>query len=263
MPYFAIPGLRLFYKDVGRGAPLVLIPGLGADSMAFNPVLPDLRKRVRVIAPDPRGLGRSGDAIGPLSTRQLTQDIRELLDHLEIRRVAILGASMGALVVRRFATQCPDRVDRVILCTAGRGVEPYARRVGHLIRALVQGAKPDDLMAHFLTLILSPRFIDDHPEWVWDLARFLRPDERTVRTMERQLEMMEAEAGEEMGPIHAPVLILAGAQDRLVPLHHAEALQQSMPGSRLVVLAEAAHHPFLEAREETLEAVMAFLEEGR
>ena len=263
MPQAVIQGVRIFYKDVGSGMPLLLVPGFGADSMAFNPVLPDLRKRVRVIAPDPRGLGRSGDANGPLSTRQLAEDIRGLLDHLEIPRVAILGASMGALVVRRFAALCPDRVSRVILCTAGRGDEPYARRVRHLLRSLVKGAKPDDLMAHLLTLILSPKFIDDHEEWVRDLARFLRPNERTLRVMERQLEMMEAEAGEEMGPLHAPVLILAGAQDRLVPRHHAEALHRSIPGSRLVVLDQAAHHPFLEARDAGLEAVMAFLEEGR
>jgi pimeloyl-ACP methyl ester carboxylesterase len=118
-------------------------------------------------------------------------------------------------------------------------------------------------MNHFLTLILSPAYIDSHDEYVRDLEMLLRPNERTLRTMERQSEMMDREAAEEMGPIQAPVLILAGGQDRVVPLHHAEALHRSLPGSRLVVLEDTAHHPFLETREEALRALLAFLDEAR
>ena len=86
MPYAMIKGLRLFYKDVGAGRPLVLVPGLGADSTAYNPLLPQLRGRLRVIAPDPRGLGRSDDGPGPLNSEQLAGELASLLENPKRRR---------------------------------------------------------------------------------------------------------------------------------------------------------------------------------
>jgi pimeloyl-ACP methyl ester carboxylesterase len=261
VPYATIHGIRLFYKDVGAGRPLVLVPGLGADSTAYNLVIPHLRRRLRAIAPDPRGLGRSADAPDPLSTQAMAQDLCGLLDHLGVPRASFLGSSMGALIVRRLATLYADRLDRLVLCAAGIGNAPYAGRIRALLRALVRGAPPADLMRHILTLILSPEFIDKNEVFLQELEGLLGPDKRALRMMERQLAVMEAEAADEMGPIHAPVLLIAGAQDRLVPLHHVRALKESLPRSTLLVLEQAGHHPFLEASQETLEGLMAFLQD--
>lgn len=261
MPYALIRRLRLFYKDVGAGQPLVLIPGLGGDSTAYNLLLPHLRGRLRAIAPDPWGLGRSDDAPDPLSTPCLAGDLLSLLDYLEIPRASLLGTSIGALVVRRFAVLHPDRVDRLVLCAAGTGDGPYARRIRSLLRTLARDARPEDLMGHILTLILSPEFIDENDALIQGMEALLRPDERTLRTMDRQLAMLEAEAGDEMGPIHAPVLLIAGAQDRLTPLHHVQALRRTLPKGRLLILKQAAHHPFLEAPEAAIDGLIAFLED--
>ena len=103
LPHAVVRNVRLFYKDAGAGSPLVLIPGFGGDSTAYNLLLSRLRSRLRVIAPDPRGMGRSDDAEGPLTGSLLAEDVRGLLDHLEIPRAALLGTSMGALVAGRFA----------------------------------------------------------------------------------------------------------------------------------------------------------------
>jgi pimeloyl-ACP methyl ester carboxylesterase len=262
MPYAVIQGLRLFYKDVGAGRPLVLVPGLGADSTAYNALLSNLRRRVRAIAPDPLGLGRSDDAPEPLTIQRVVEDLLALLDHLDVSKASLLGTSMGALVVRCFATLHPQRVDRLILCSPGGGRSPYARRIRCLLKALLKATPPEDFMGHFLTLMLSPAFINDHEGLLLDLEQASRPDERTLRTMMRQLAMMEAAAEEEIGVIRVPVLLIAGAQDRLAPLHHVQALHESLKGSRLLVLKEAAHHLFLEAPEEALRGLFAFLDEG-
>jgi pimeloyl-ACP methyl ester carboxylesterase len=260
MPFARIAALRIFYKDVGQGPPLLLIPGFGADSTAYNGLLPRLRGRLRLIAPDPRGLGRSDDAPGPLTSRHLVRDLVGVMDHLGISRTAILGSSMGAWVAIRMAAMHPERVERLVLCTPGAGNGPYARRVRGLLRALLEGAHPGDLMGHLLTLILSPRFLEENEALVREVERATRPDDRTRGTMARQLDMMAQEAGEKAGPIRTPALILAGSQDRLAPLHSVEALHRSLPGSRLVVLEGVAHHPFLEAPERAIAAVVSFLD---
>jgi pimeloyl-ACP methyl ester carboxylesterase len=216
---------------------------------------------VRLIAPDPRGLGRSGDAPGPLTSHRLARDLVGILDHLGIQRTAVLGSSMGAWVARRLAALHPDRVEALILCTPGGGDSPYARRVRALLRALLDAGGPDDLMDHIFTLVLSPRFLNENEPLVRELARMSRPDARARRTMAGQLEMMAREAGDPPDPVPSPVLILAGAQDRLVPLGELEALRSSIPGSRLVILEGAAHHPFLEAPKEAVDHLVSFMED--
>jgi pimeloyl-ACP methyl ester carboxylesterase len=264
MPYVTVDGLRLFYKDVGRGKrTLILVPGLGSDSRVYNGLLPELRWRFRAIAPDPRGLGRSGDAPEPLTGCRLAEDLRGLMDHLAIPRAALLGTSLGALVVQRFAALYPERADRLILCAAGVGDAPYARRVRRLLLALAQHASPEELIGHLYTLILSPKFIDGNEEMIRGMEQLMAPDPRTLRTMKRQLALLTHEAEEAIGPIPCPVLILAGAEDRLVPPAYAQALHRSLPNSTLEILEDAAHHPFLETPEAATAALMDFLDERR
>jgi pimeloyl-ACP methyl ester carboxylesterase len=126
----------------------------------------------------------------------------------------------------------------------------------------MQSAPPEEFMGHFLTLILSPGFINDREGLFLELEQGTPKDERTLRTMVRQLTMMEAAAEEDIGVIQTPVLIIAGAQDRLVPLTNVQSLHRAMPGSRLMVLEKAGHHLFLEAPEEALAALFSFLEGG-
>ncbi len=169
---------------------------------------------------------------------------------------------MGALVARRFAASFPERVSRLVLCSAGRRDTPYARRMGRLFGALVKGTSTQELMGHILTLILSPEYIDEHEGLLRDLEQLMQPNGSTLRTMALQVAMMEAEADDPIGEIQAPVLIMAGARDRVVPLEYARALRESLPGSRLVVIENAAHHLFLEAKDESLKSLLEFLEEA-
>ena len=264
MPYAVVNGLRLFYKDVGSGSPLVLIPGWGADSTVYNLVLAPLKARFRVIAADPRGLGRSDDGPpGPVTVRDLAGDLLGLLDRLGIAKASFLGTSMGALVARRLAALYPDRTDRLVLCSAGTGDMPYAGRIRRLLGALAEGSKPEEFMRHFLTLILSPKFIDQNEELLREIEIAYAPNARTLRTMKRHLEMIEADGGAADGAVRVPTLLIVGTLDRLVPLKHAEALQQSIPGSRLLVLDGVGHHPFMEAGREALDGLFAFFEETR
>lgn len=115
-------------------------------------------------------------------------------------------------------------------------------------------------MKHLFTMILSPDFLDKNDEFIGWMEELLTPDSHRLRIIERQVAMLNAESQEDMGAVDAPVLIMAGAKDRVLPLHHAEALQRSLLESRLLVLEGAAHHPFLEAPQEAIDGLIAFLE---
>src|SRR5262249_19171899 len=105
-----VNGVRLHYLDWGGSGPaLLLIPGFGDTPHCFDDLAPDLRDRCRVLAYARRGHGRS-QAKSPYDTETLTEDLRQLLDHLGLEAVNLAGWSLGGGEITRFAELHPRRV---------------------------------------------------------------------------------------------------------------------------------------------------------
>jgi pimeloyl-ACP methyl ester carboxylesterase len=106
-------GLRLSAEQTGSGTPIVLLHGLTATRRYLLMGSKALeRSGHRVIAYDARGHGHSSPAPVPeaYTYELLSQDLRAVLDRLEIQRAVLAGASMGAHTALRFALERPDRV---------------------------------------------------------------------------------------------------------------------------------------------------------
>ena len=102
--------VRLNYLDWGgSGPPLVLIPGFGDTPHCFDDIAPALRGRCRVLAYARRGHGRS-EVRSPYDTDTLTEDLKQLLDHLRLDIVHLAGWSLGGGEITRFAELHPRRV---------------------------------------------------------------------------------------------------------------------------------------------------------
>src|SRR5262249_32818017 len=104
MPFLDLGKVRLHYLDEGDGAPLVLLHSLGGSSTMWAGIMPALRQRFRVIAPDLRGHGRSTQGIAA-EVGLCADDIVCLLDHLGIGRSAFIGISMGGHIAMKIATR--------------------------------------------------------------------------------------------------------------------------------------------------------------
>lgn len=97
-------------------APLLLIHGLGADRNMWRPQIgsyPELG--FRLIVPDMRGHGRSS-RVDSLEISDWSDDLRDLLDHLEIEKATVAGVSMGGVIAQSFAVHYPERTARLIVC---------------------------------------------------------------------------------------------------------------------------------------------------
>lgn len=100
MPYFTSKdGVRLFYDDIGRGRPLVLIHGWTFSGRFFHRNVPVLAENARVITVDLRGHGRSDKPDRGYRIPRLAADLRDLLLELDLRDVTLLGWSLGAPVI--------------------------------------------------------------------------------------------------------------------------------------------------------------------
>ncbi|RFP86846.1 alpha/beta hydrolase [Rhodobacteraceae bacterium 63075] len=139
MPFFTnSDGLSLHYYDEGDGTPLLCLAGLTRNGRDFDFVAPHL-SGMRLIRHDYRGRGES-DWADPESYTPLVEsrDVLELLDHLELDKIAILGTSRGGLIAMTLAATAKDRLLGVALNDVGPELNRAAlQRIGDYI-----GRKP-------------------------------------------------------------------------------------------------------------------------
>jgi len=136
MPYARTDDrVRIYYEEHGAGSPLVLAYGIGGNTDMWNTNTAALAARHRVILWEPRGHARSDSPEDPArySFHRWALDLRDLLDHLRIRKAHVGGLSLGAGIATRLTLKHPDRVSALIVVdsssAAGLPLSPDKRRV--------------------------------------------------------------------------------------------------------------------------------------
>ena len=116
MPTVDVNGARLWYDDAGSGPPLVLLHGGLGDSGLWEPVVPLLAERFRVIRSDLRFFGRS---TGPAAPWSWHEDVIGVLDALGIERATLVGLSLGGRIAIDTALAHPERLTALALVAPG------------------------------------------------------------------------------------------------------------------------------------------------
>src|SRR5262245_4151669 len=127
MAFINVGGLRCYYRLEGvPGRPVVVLShSLGLDHAAWDPQMPDLLARFRVLRYDLRGHGATDAPAGEYTVEQLAGDAIALLDGLRLERVAWCGLSLGGMVGQWIAVHAPHRLSRLVLAnTSARLVDP-------------------------------------------------------------------------------------------------------------------------------------------
>jgi pimeloyl-ACP methyl ester carboxylesterase len=122
--YFASNSVHIFYEEYGAGAPVVLIHGFGVDARlqwGETGLIKFLAPHFRVIALDCRGHGRSERLYYPdaYAMRNMSGDVLNLLDYLQIDRALLVGFSLGSRVCFEIMTTHPERCRAAVLSGFG------------------------------------------------------------------------------------------------------------------------------------------------
>src|SRR4051812_14736716 len=109
MPWVDHAGTPIYYEVHGEGRrePVVLLMGFAVDLQGWERQVPALVERHGVILVDNRGVGRSGKPAGPYTSALLAEDVRAVLDALDIARAHVVGISMGGLIAQELALAHP------------------------------------------------------------------------------------------------------------------------------------------------------------
>lgn len=98
-------GAHIYYEDRGEGYPLVMVPGFLCTTKFFEKNAEVLSKQFRVITMDPRGQGYSSKMTSGNTMKRNAQDIKELIDHLHLDHVVLLGWSLASSMVVTYASE--------------------------------------------------------------------------------------------------------------------------------------------------------------
>src|ERR1051326_3226947 len=260
MAFTRVNDIQIAYTDAGIGRPVVLIHGYPFNRSLWNEQVAALSKSYRVIAPDLRGFGESDATPGTATMNLMAQDVGLLMDQLEISRAAIAGLSMGGYVALAFYKQFPSRVRAFVLADTRAQAdteEGKQTRAQQAEKALNEGmAGIADAM---LPKLLTPETVSKHPEVVKrvrDMMLKTKP-EGAARGLLGLAERDDQTAL--LSQVACPTLILVGREDPITPVQDSEKMHREIPGSRLVVIENAAHVSNLERTEQFNEELVRFL----
>ena len=130
MPYLTTDdGVRLYYDETGSGVPIVFVHEFAGDYRSWEPQLRYFSRRYRCIAFNARGWPPSDvpEDVARYSQARACDDIRSVLDGLNIDKAHIVGLSMGGLATLHFGLTYPSRALSVLVAGAGYGSEPTER----------------------------------------------------------------------------------------------------------------------------------------
>jgi pimeloyl-ACP methyl ester carboxylesterase len=270
MPKFTTSdGLSLYYSDEGNGLPLLCLAGLTRDGRDFDFVAPHLAG-VRLIRLDYRGRGQSD--WGDLATYQIPvegRDAVELLDHLGLDKVAVLGTSRGGLIAMMLAATVKDRLLGVALNDIGPVIAPEGLEVikNYLGRAPVLKTHAEVAAARERVMTGFPNVPKER--WLEEAERLFNqtPDGLTL-TYDPKLREAVLEGSSQPAPDlwplfdalkGLPLVCLRGANsDLLSPETFAE-MKARRPDMIAVEVADRGHIPFLD-EPESLNALRRWLD---
>jgi 3-oxoadipate enol-lactonase len=228
------------------GAPdapvVVLSNSLGATRGMWDPQVPALAERYRVVSYDTRGHGESPAPPGPYTLDDLVDDLVALLDRIGAPRAHVAGLSLGGMIALRLAAREPQRVHRLaVLCSSAK-TEPQ----GFLDRAAAARA---DGTASFAPAVasrwLTPSYAAEHPDLLARLEAMIAgaDDEGYAACAEV---VGRVDLREDLGRITAPTLVVSGAEDPALPPEHQRAIADGIAGAELLTVSPGAHLANLE-----------------
>jgi pimeloyl-ACP methyl ester carboxylesterase len=175
MPVIDVNGVSLHVEDYGSGTPVLLIHGWPDSAHLWRHQIPFLTGHgFRVIAPDLRGMGRSGrpPEVADYALANAVGDMAGILDALTIEAAHVVGHDWGAAVAWLTATFLPDRVSKLVVLSVGHPRSPRTLRQDEM--AWYQ------LFFQFEGIAEATLQYDD---WAW-LRRFSRGDGDQERYLE-------------------------------------------------------------------------------
>jgi pimeloyl-ACP methyl ester carboxylesterase len=254
--------MLLAFDDNGPGPVVVLLHGFPFNRSMWSAQVADVGAVYRLITPDLRGHGETAAPEGVYTMEAMASHVIELLDALGITEPVVLGGlSMGGYVALAAIAKHPERFRALMLMNtrasadspeAAKGREDLAKKV-----EAAESAEP--VVEAMLPKLFSPITRERRPEVIGPIRDAMA--KTTARAVAGALRGMaiRPDRTDDLGSIRVPTLVLAGADDAVVPVAEARAMASAIPNARFALVPEAGHLAPVENPGAVNEAMLSFL----
>lgn len=251
-----VNGIKICYEIFGKGYPIILIHGFGARKEGFKCQIPALSKEFKVITFDNRGAGKSERVNDPYTMQTLADDVRGLLDFLEIKKTHVLGTSMGGLIAQQFVLQYPEYVNKLVLVNTVSGapdnigiemIKKNRLEQLELIKNDPEKAFWDNAHIWFYHKYRKELKLNPKKKFfgIWSAEDEIRESTiliPTPRDIELQIEAIKGfNTLEKLHKIKNHTLLLAASHDKICTKRSIEEMHKRIPNSVFRVIEKAGH----------------------
>lgn len=237
----------LFYEEKGVGEPVILLHAHSVDRRMWDAQFDELAKHYRVIRYDLRGYGLSSM---PTEGKDFTacEDLRRVMDALQIPKAHLVGLSLGAMIISDFMTVYPDRVLSAVLADGALTFDLQPKEPEQDLKSFKANWKASMREGSCAD---SPFLISLIDEWrMWQVSHRESP-KIFLGTAARNYY--------QANKVNIPVLFLVGACDFDGTKKAITELSAMIPDSKIVTIKDAGHFSCIEKPEEFTENLLRFL----
>ena len=246
----AVGGCRIRLMRGGAGHPLVILHG--ASGASWLPFMQQLAEHFDVIAPEHPGFGESDTPDWLDTIHDLAYFHLDLLEHLKLENVNLVGLSLGGWVAAELAVRSTERLASLTLAGAAGLYVPGVEQMDPFLCTDEQRLRD---------------FFHDETKAKDVIARALRPEledaalknRTTVAKLTWQPRSHDPHLHKWLHRIVVPTLLVWGDHDRMFPKEHALAYQRLIPGAKVVIIPDCGHVPQIENPDAFVAAIETFL----
>lgn len=231
-----INGLKINYRTIGEGRPLLILHGWGSQSAKWQRVGEILaEKGIKTIIPDLPGFRESEKPKTAWDLDDYCDFVREFIDFLKLEKFYLLGHSFGGEVAIKYSLRCPEKIDRLFLVAAS------CLRTRNLKKKLLY------IISKIFKIFSFSPFLRKV------FYRFIvgKSDYLSIKGVMRDtyLKVIAEDLSSLLSKVQVPTVIIWGEKDDITPLRDAYKINSKIQNSKLEIISGAKHNLHLETPE--------------
>ncbi|MEZ5829575.1 MAG: alpha/beta fold hydrolase [Dongiaceae bacterium] len=261
MPMVTANNVELNYELEGKGPEtIVLINGLADDLTTWYGQMDDfLGAGYRVLRFDNRGIGKSARPKGLYTTAMMAADAKALVDHLKITGFHLVGVSMGGMISQEYALAYQSDLRSLTLCCTYAAPGPFCSRMFKLWQDMAPVMGVPAVMRDVTLWAFTQDFFLTQEATLKEFEAAMAALDQPVEAYLSQLNSIQThDTRSRLKTIKAPTLVLAGAEDILIPMNLSRELHSLIPGAEWGT-AKGGHAYMWEYPAAFNQAVLAFV----
>jgi pimeloyl-ACP methyl ester carboxylesterase len=282
MPLATNGDVDVYYEVDGpsESETVVLVEGLGYGRWMWRWQREALAERYETVVVDNRGTGESDAPEGPYTIAEMAADVEAVLADHGADRAHLIGASMGGMIVQRYALDHARAASITLLCSSpgGEAAPAASPEVQARMVAEPEGYDERDVIRHRMAPAMTDAFREANDDLLerivdWRLEQDAggpkassessvtdASEDAGEAAREAQLAAVGAfDVSDRLGEIEVPALVAHGTADRILPVGNAELLADGLPDARHELFEGGAHLFFIEQADALNETLLEFL----